>query len=78
MAWYTTSRTTEPITATKRLYRFSPVTPEAPKVLSLVGEICGSPIRSNGCREARLAQPANQIWESVASAFLFVASCLSN
>ena len=27
--------------------------------------------------EARLAQPANPMWDSAASAFLFVASCLS-
>ena len=32
-AWNTTSKTTDPITATSKLYRFSPVTPEAPKVL---------------------------------------------
>jgi hypothetical protein len=34
----------------------------------LVGEICGSPIRSNG-RRSSLAEPANPIWDSVASAF---------
>jgi hypothetical protein len=39
----------------------------------LVGEICGPPIRSNGrAPEARLAHPANPMWDSAASAF----SCL--
>jgi len=34
MAWYTTKTTTAPITATKRLYRLSPVTPVAPNLLN--------------------------------------------
>lgn len=35
----------------------------------LVGEICGSQIRSNGRRKLRPVQPANPIWDSAASAF---------
>jgi hypothetical protein len=36
---------------------------------SLVGEICGSPIRSNEAPTARFAQPANPMWDRAASAF---------
>jgi hypothetical protein len=39
--------------------------------ICLVGEICGSPIRSNGAPEARLAQPANPMRDTAASAFSY-------
>ena len=34
IAWYATNRTTEPTIATSKLYRFSPLTPEAPNILN--------------------------------------------
>jgi hypothetical protein len=49
----------------------------APFFLGLVGEICGSPIRSNGGPRAQFAQPANPMRDSAAWRFAGVtrASC---
>ena len=45
---------------------------------SLVGEICGSPIRSNGHRKLGSCSPRTRCGIARLQLFLFVASCLSN
>jgi hypothetical protein len=44
----------------------------------LIGEICGSPIRSNGRRKLGSRSPRTRCGIARLQLFLFVASCLSN
>jgi hypothetical protein len=51
---------------------------DAASGVSLVGEICGSPIRSNGRRKLGSRSPRTRCRIAQLQLFLFVASCLSN
>jgi hypothetical protein len=67
-----------PVLAVKRTSKAGKPSLTLPNKISLVGEICGSLIRSNGGRELGSRSPRTRCAIALLQRFAFVASCPSN